>query len=113
MHEECRNDSEQGGYKILEHLREARIRLGMTQEELGRCCGLSQSDLSRIERGTRELSLREAANMARWLRVPLEWFLSGKERPGGSLPEITAELRHLGLADLLVAQERVPGTYRP
>jgi hypothetical protein len=51
--------------------------------------------------------------LAQALHVPLEWFVTGKDRPGTALPDIAAELWHLGIVDLIVPQARVPGTYRP
>jgi hypothetical protein len=51
--------------------------------------------------------------LAEALHLPLEWFVTGKERPGTALPDIAAELWRLGIVDLIVPQARVPGTDRP
>jgi transcriptional regulator with XRE-family HTH domain len=91
----------------------ARIWRGLTQRQLAERCGLHQSVLSRIESGKREASLDEVVRLAEALHVPLEWFVTGKEQPGTALPDIAAELWHLGIVDLVVPQARVPGTYRP
>jgi transcriptional regulator with XRE-family HTH domain len=69
--------------------------------------------LSRIESGKREASFDEVVRLAEALDVPLEWFVTGEEQPGTGLHDIAAELRHLGIVDLVVPQARVPGTYRP
>jgi hypothetical protein len=50
--------------------------------------------------------------LAEALHFPLEWFVTGKERPGTTLADIAAELWHLGIVDLVVPHARVPGTYR-
>lgn len=97
----------------MQHLVEARNRRGLTQRQLAERCGLHPSVLSRIENGEREVSLGEAVRLAAALHVPLEWFVTGKEQPGTALPDIAAELRHLGIVDLIVPLARVPGTYRP
>lgn len=97
----------------MKYLQKARILRGFTQKELAGRCGLQHTALSRLENGLRNITLNEAARLADALRVPLEWFLTGKDRPGNSLAELAAELRHLGLLDLRVPQARVPGAYRP
>jgi Zn-dependent peptidase ImmA (M78 family)/DNA-binding XRE family transcriptional regulator len=61
-------------------LREAR---GMTGEELGAALGLSRSQISKIEHGTRKLDISEAAVIADTLEVSLAELL-GVE-PSGSL----------------------------
>jgi transcriptional regulator with XRE-family HTH domain len=94
------------------HLLRARNRRGLTQRQLAERCGLHPSVLSRIESGKREASLQEALRLAEALHVPLEWFVTGKDRPGTALPDIAAELWHLGMVDLIVPHARVPGTYR-
>ncbi len=97
----------------MEHLLRARQWRGLTQKQLAERCGLHPSILSRIESGKREASLRETVQLAEALHVPLEWFVTGKDRPGSTLPNIAAELWHLGIVDLIVPHARVPGTYRP
>lgn len=97
----------------MEHFQQARHWRGLTQKQLAERCGLHPSILSRIESGTRDATLREAVQLAEALHVPLEWFLTGNDRPGTSLPDIAAELWHLGIVDLVVPHARVPGTYRP
>jgi transcriptional regulator with XRE-family HTH domain len=85
----------------------------LTQRQLAERSGLHPSVLSRIESGKREATLCEVVRLAEALHVPLEWFVTGKERPGTALADIAAELWHLGIVDLIVPQARVPGTYRP
>ena len=95
------------------NLLRARNWQGLTQRQLAERCDLHPSILSRIESGKREATLSEAVRLAKALHVPLEWFLTGKDRPGTTLPDIAAELWHLGIVDLNVPQARVPGAYRP
>ncbi len=97
----------------MEHLQRARNSRGLTQKQLAERCGLHQSVVSRIESGKRDATLREAVQLAEALHVPLEWFVTGKQRPGTTLPDIAEELWHLGIVDLIVPHVRVPGTYRP
>jgi transcriptional regulator with XRE-family HTH domain len=86
---------------------------GLTQRQLAERCGLHQSILSRIESGKREATLRETVRLAEALHFPLEWFVTGEDQPGTTLPGIALELWHLGIVDLMVPGARVPGTYRP
>lgn len=96
-----------------EHLIRARLRRGLTQRELAKRCALSQSDVSRIEKGERAPSLAQLSRLARALRVPVQWFLTGADRPGLELDDIGFELQALGMVDLHVARARVPGAFRP
>jgi transcriptional regulator with XRE-family HTH domain len=97
----------------MEYFQQARSWRGLTQKQLAERCGLHQSILSRIESGKRDATFREAVKLANALHVPLEWFVTGNDRPGTSLPDLAAELWHLGIVDLVVPHARVPGTYRP
>ncbi len=44
---------------LLEMLREARVRQGVTQGNLAEALGFSQSDISKVERGVRRLDVLE------------------------------------------------------
>jgi transcriptional regulator with XRE-family HTH domain len=54
--------------------REAR---GLTQEALGWAAGLHQTEIARIERGTRNAGLETIAKIARGLGVPAASLLEG------------------------------------
>ncbi len=95
---------------FLERLRK---NLGLTQAQVAERCGLRQSDVSRIETGKRSLSFVEATQFAAILNVPLQALLTGEMQAGTRLGDLALELRHLGIADLMVADERVPGAFRP
>jgi hypothetical protein len=51
--------------------------------------------------------------LARALDRPLQWFLTGTDRPGTALQDLAIELRRLGAVDLSVGDSRVPGAFRP
>jgi transcriptional regulator with XRE-family HTH domain len=95
------------------NLHQARLRRGLTQTELARLGGISTSDISKIELQQRLPTLTQLVQLARTLALPLQWFLSGKNRPGSELRDLVIELRELGLVDLLVTDVRVPGAFRP
>ena len=95
------------------YLAMARHERGMTQKELAERCDLKQSDVSKIEQGRRCPSFPQLVKMAEILEVPLQWFLTGRRRPGVDLRDMAIELRHLGLVDLYVPDVRVPGAFRP
>jgi transcriptional regulator with XRE-family HTH domain len=94
------------------NLRLARLRSGLTQKDLALRSGLRQPDVSRIEKGGRSVSLEEALVLGGILNVPLQWFLTGAVRPGKELPDLAADLRFLGMVDLLVPSARLPGAFR-
>ncbi len=49
---------------IIRAILDARIRAGLTQKELSRRSGISQADISRLENGTRNPSLRLLKRLA-------------------------------------------------
>ncbi len=58
------------GSKIVEYRKQANI----TQEELAEFLGCSQGQVSKYERGERDVSAFELARLARRLQVPIEEF---------------------------------------
>jgi transcriptional regulator with XRE-family HTH domain len=95
------------------HLAKARALRRFTQKGLAEACGLTQSDISKIETGERWPTPRQLARLARELGVAVQWFLTGRNRPGLELCEVAIELRWLGVVDLFVPAARVPGAFRP
>jgi transcriptional regulator with XRE-family HTH domain len=57
----------------------ARERAGLTQEQLGWAAGLHQTEIARVERGTRNPGLDTIVKIARGLRVPPRELLDGIE----------------------------------
>src|SRR5262245_57706236 len=94
------------------YLRTARVHAKLTQAQLAAASGLDQPRLSRLEKGRRRATLDEAVRLARVLVVSLQWFLNGANFPGSAVPDITLELRGLGVVDLLVPEAPVPGAFR-
>ena len=95
------------------HLRRARTRRGLTQKGLAELCGLTQSDISKLESGERWPTPPQLIQLARELGVALQWFLTGDNRPALGLRDVALELRHLGVVDLFVPDAHVPGAFRP
>jgi transcriptional regulator with XRE-family HTH domain len=93
-------------------LADARVSQGFTQEQLARAAGLRQSVISKMETGQRLPSLPQLMKLARILIVPVQWFLTGTTVAGDELRDISMQLRALGIADLEVTNERVPGSFR-
>lgn len=60
-----------------ERLRSARLKTGLSQTELGKAVGLSQSMVGALERGDREPSVETARALADRLGVSLAWLLGG------------------------------------
>lgn len=65
-------------------LRERRLRLGMSQEQLAESVGLSFQQIQKYERGVNRLGASRLFEMARALGVPLEFFYAdGDHVPAG------------------------------
>src|SRR5262249_44436559 len=90
----------------------ARRDQGLTQAALAERCQLQRQQLTYFERGTRIPSLEQLLRIAQALDLPLQWFLSGSDRPGGGVRALAIELRNLGLIDLWVNKPLVPGAFR-
>jgi transcriptional regulator with XRE-family HTH domain len=95
------------------YLHLARVNSQTTQEHLAKACGVDRSVINRIERGQKLPSLEQLIRLAKALQVSLNWFLTGKNRPGSELSDLAVELRDLGIVDLFVPDETVPGAFRP
>lgn len=57
-------------------LRQARIKAGLTQSALAEAIGCSQSDISRIESGERDITLERLKAIAAALGVPVAQLLA-------------------------------------
>src|SRR5439155_26856555 len=97
---------------IARRLANARLRRGLTQAELADRCPLKRQQVNYFETGARMPSLEQLLRIARALDLPLQWFLSGSDRPGSGVRDIALELWNLGLSDLWVESPRVPGAFR-
>jgi len=62
---------------LAERVRRARMQRDLNQTQLARAAGVSQSTVSRIEKGDREVTLVEADALARALELPLDTLLHG------------------------------------
>jgi transcriptional regulator with XRE-family HTH domain len=88
---------------VLAKIREIRKSKGMTLEELSQACGLSVSQLSKIENGKARLTFDIALTLSGVLRVPVTAFLSSPAaapiarrsitRAGGGIVHDTPGLR--------------------
>ena len=58
-------------------LRQARLDAGLTRVEAARGLGITQSFLSKCERGERRVDVVELAEFARVYRKPISYFLQG------------------------------------
>jgi transcriptional regulator with XRE-family HTH domain len=69
-------DALQTEYDIIQAMIDARNNEGLTQKELSERTGITQADISRIENGTRNPSLRMVKRLAKGLgmRLKLEFI---------------------------------------
>lgn len=63
---------------------EAREAAAMTQEQVARAIGVDRTAISKIESGKRGLSSLELVKIARFLGLPIEWFISARSQPSGN-----------------------------
>jgi transcriptional regulator with XRE-family HTH domain len=63
--------------RFLQKLREARMELEMTQEQVAQKLRVEQSWISKVERGVRRLDVVELAKFARLYGKPARFFVPG------------------------------------
>ena len=81
-------------------LREARIRRGLTQDQLAKNCGLSSRFVAKVEVGGGNISVSRLRELARALEVPIE-SLAAENVPGSpAFEQSTNFLKKLPPADL-------------
>lgn len=84
------------GADIGARLKEARLFLGLTQEQVAGALDLSRSSVSAIEHGQRGVSGLELRRFARLYRRPVAWLLGEDIEPD---PEILAATQRLSQTD--------------
>lgn len=73
-------------FSVMQAMIDARKEKGMTQKELSEASGISQADISRLERGTGNPSLRTLQRVARALHMVLKIeFIPVPESAAGKL----------------------------
>jgi transcriptional regulator with XRE-family HTH domain len=77
---------------IGERIRERRLQLGLSQRELA-CEGVSYAYISRIEKGTREPSVKALRKLAPKLGVSVHWLETGRIDPVDELAALVLEHR--------------------
>ena len=65
-------DALQPEYDIIQAMIDARVQQNMTQKDLSAKTGITQADISRIENGTRNPSLRMVKKLAQGLGMQLK-----------------------------------------
>jgi transcriptional regulator with XRE-family HTH domain len=100
------------GTDFGKNLLSARMNHGFTQEQLAQSSKLHQSIISAFENGRRLPTVPQLLQLASVLKVSLQWFLTGTNNAGDELRDISVQLQSLGIADLQLTDERVPGTFR-
>jgi transcriptional regulator with XRE-family HTH domain len=96
-----------------QRLAAARQGHGFTQSQLARATDFHQSLISDLETGKRLPTFSQAVKLASALKVSLQCFLTLSDYVGSDVPDISIQLAYLGLTDLQVENERVPGAFRP
>lgn len=74
--EEVSKNRVKGRSKAGIALRGARYRVGYTQKELAKRCGISQENLSKMENGKRAIGKQTAGKLAKALKIPASLLCS-------------------------------------
>ena len=78
---------------IGEKVKNRRVSLGLSQEQLAELCGITASYIGHIERGSRKLSLNTAISLSEALNISLDYLLLDIKGTGSSVLEaISADL---------------------
>jgi transcriptional regulator with XRE-family HTH domain len=67
--------------RVARRIRERRLCLGMTQQQLARCIGVAFQQAHKYERGLSRISAGRLYDIAAALQAPIEYFFSGEEIP--------------------------------
>ena len=73
-------------YEVIgKHIRDARMRLGLTQAEAAERAGFSSAYFSKIERGAIRPNIDRLAQISQALNIPLEHLFVGSVIPDGQI----------------------------
>lgn len=70
-----------------QRLKELRLALSLSQEELGKRIGITRSAISNLEKGTRNMSEQTIKSICREFNVSIAWLKEGKGDMFTDLPE--------------------------
>jgi transcriptional regulator with XRE-family HTH domain len=89
-------------------LRERRVMLGLTQQQLAEIIGVTYQQAHKYERGHNRLSAGRLYTIARALGVPVSWFFEGLEGEGEAGEEVgpSRQLRELAQYFLALPDDR-------
>jgi transcriptional regulator with XRE-family HTH domain len=65
--------------KFGQRVREERMRLGLSQEELANCAGVHRTYIGMIERAEKNITLENIEKIADALNIPLDKLMSFKK----------------------------------
>ena len=86
--------------QLGEHLRSARVRRGLTQEQLAKQCALSSRFLAKVELGGANISVVRLRELARALEVPMEMLAAENLPASPAFEQSTTFLKKLPTTDL-------------
>jgi transcriptional regulator with XRE-family HTH domain len=75
-------------------IRERRLMLGLSQQQLARLIGVTYQQAHKYERGLNRISAGRLFEIAQVLHVPISWFFEGLTE-GGATPTLTAGQRRV------------------
>jgi len=100
-------------YEQIGHrLQRAREEAGMSQEELAKILGYTQSSLSNYELGKRRLYITDLQRIGQILGKPITYFLDDESEDNDELTDWEAILREPYLKDILYESRELKSTQR-
>lgn len=83
---------------VGQRVRERRILLGMSQQNLGIAIGITFQQIQKYEKGTNRIGCSRLFDLAEAQNVPIAYFFEGYTREGGSDENVGLDTRTLRLA---------------
>jgi transcriptional regulator with XRE-family HTH domain len=106
MANDARRKDESRLEQVGQRIREARERLGLTQEALGRLIGRTQYSISQYESGSRAIAITELPTLAQVLEVPIGYFFGDIDDPDIEGLDLLSELKALSLDEKKMLLDR-------
>ena len=75
---------------VGESVRERRVYLGMSQQDLGDCVGVTFQQIQKYERGINRISASKLWAISNVFEVPIEWFFEGLGEPSKEQEDVMA-----------------------
>jgi transcriptional regulator with XRE-family HTH domain len=94
--------------RVGARLRERRLLLGMSQQQLAHSLGITFQQVQKYENGANRISASRLWDIARRLDVPIEWFFGVEAGPGRSVQRLDSDLTRRETLELVRNYFNIP-----